>query len=103
MSVNPISARPLGLPEINRTAGAGRSAAPGEAAGLGGTFAQALDGLSAAQAGSDELMRKLAAGESVDLHQVMLAAEETDVAFRVALAMRDKLVEAYHEVMRMAI
>ena len=65
------------------------------------TFSQALDARSQTQNSSDTLLRKLAAGENVDLHQVMIAAEQTDIAFRVSLAMRDKLVEAYHEVMRM--
>ena len=46
-------------------------------------------------------MARLAAGEEVELHQVMIAAEETDISFRVAMAIRDKLVEAYHETMRM--
>jgi flagellar hook-basal body complex protein FliE len=65
------------------------------------TFSQALDALNQSQAGSDALLQKLAAGENVDLHQVIIAAEQTDVNFRVAIAMRDRLVEAYHEVMRM--
>ncbi len=67
------------------------------------TFSQALDALSQTQNNSDALLQKLAAGENVDLHQVMIAAEQTDIAFRVSLAMRDKLVEAYQEVMRMAV
>jgi len=67
------------------------------------TFSQALDALSQTQNNSDTLLKKLAAGENVDLHQVMIAAEQTDIAFRVSLAMRDKLVEAYQEVMRMAV
>jgi flagellar hook-basal body complex protein FliE len=39
----------------------------------------------------------------VELHQVMIAAEETDINFRVAMAIRDRLVEAYREVTRMAV
>lgn len=73
----------------------------GAAQQVGATFNQALDSLSQAQASSDALIQKLAAGENVDLHQVMIAAEQTDIKFRVAVAMRDKLVEAYQEVMRM--
>lgn len=64
---------------------------------------QALDNLSQTQNNSDALLQKLAAGESVDLHQVMIAAEQTDIGFKVAMAMRDKLVDAYHEVMRMSV
>jgi flagellar hook-basal body complex protein FliE len=70
---------------------------------VGQTFNQALDSLSQSQNASDALIQKLAAGENVDLHQVMIASEQTDIRFRVALAMRDKLVEAYHEVMRMQV
>jgi flagellar hook-basal body complex protein FliE len=67
------------------------------------TFQQALDALSQSQQNSDELMQKLALGEDVELHQVMIAAEQTDVNFRVAVAIRDRLVEAYREIMRMAV
>lgn len=70
---------------------------------VGQTFQEALDALSQSQQNSDELMQKLALGEDVELHQVMIAAEQTDVNFRVAVAIRDKLVEAYREMMRMAV
>lgn len=80
------------------------AARPANATGdIQATFSQALDSLSQSQATSDDLLRQLAAGENVDLHQVMIASEQTDIGFRVAMAMRDKLVEAYHEVMRMAV
>lgn len=94
MSINPITTskavQPLAKPQSK-----------GAASQVGATFNQALESLSQTQANSDTLIQKLAAGENVDLHQVMIAAEQTDIQFRVAVAMRDKLVEAYHEVMRM--
>jgi flagellar hook-basal body complex protein FliE len=67
------------------------------------SFTQALDSLSQTQNNSDALLQQLAAGENVDIHNVMIAAEQTDVTFRVALAMRDKLVDAYNETMRMSV
>jgi flagellar hook-basal body complex protein FliE len=70
---------------------------------LGSTFGQALDSLNQTQTASDTLIQKLAAGENVDLHQVMIASEEASLSMQVALAMRDKLVEAYQEVMRMQV
>jgi flagellar hook-basal body complex protein FliE len=70
---------------------------------VGQTFDQALQSLSQSQFESDALMEKLAAGENVDLHQVMIAAEQTDINFRVAVAIRDRLVDAYREVTRMAV
>jgi len=65
------------------------------------SFSDMLNRLSDSQNNTDALIRQLAAGEEVDIHQVMISAEETDIQFRVALAIRDKLVEAYREVMRM--
>lgn len=65
------------------------------------SFSQMLDSLSQAQNESDSLLAKLAAGEEVELHQVMIATEQTDISFRVAMAIRDKLVSAYQETMRM--
>ena len=65
------------------------------------SFDELLDSLSNTQHTSDDLIQKLASGENVDLHQVMIAVEQTDVSFKVAMAIRDKLLEAYRDVMRM--
>jgi len=67
------------------------------------TFADALNGLSETQQNSDALIQKLATGEDVDIHQVLIAAEETDINFRIAVAIRDKLVDAYREIRNMPV
>lgn len=67
------------------------------------SFGDYLDDLSDMENHSDDLLKRLAAGEDVDLHQIMIATTETEVSFRVAMSIRDKLVEAYKEVMRMAV
>jgi len=69
----------------------------------GQLFQDMLENLSQSEMNSDSLLQQLAAGEDVDLHQVMIAVEQTDVSFRVALSIRDKLVESYKEIMRMQI
>jgi len=48
-------------------------------------------------------MQQLATGEDVEIHEVMIAMEEADVSLRVAIAVRDKLIESYQEVMRMQV
>jgi flagellar hook-basal body complex protein FliE len=96
MEINPIR------PNLYPSAGAQPGSNPAEPAASGGiSFQQALDSLSQTQAESDTLIQKLAAGEDVDIHQVMIAAEETDIQFRIAMAIRDRLVDSYREVMRM--
>lgn len=67
------------------------------------SFESMLSSLNESQQGADSLLQKLSLGENVDLHQVMIGMEENDVNFRVALAIRDKLVDAYREMMRMQI
>lgn len=96
-----IANLPPTLPLKGITPPAGTSNPTPAAEAVGQTFAQALDSLNQTQLSSDALMEKLAAGEEVELHQVMIAAEQADIGFRVALAIRDKLVDAYRETMRM--
>lgn len=97
MNISPI--RPAGItPDLQSVA---KTSTP--TASIGQTFEQALQSLDQSQSTSDGLLQKLSAGEDVDLHQVMIATEETDINFRVAMGIRDRLVEAYKEVMRMTV
>jgi len=75
----------------------------GEINKIGGDFKEVLDSLKQTQANSDQLIKKLISGEDVDIHQVMVAFEETDINFRTAMAIRDRLVDAYKEVTRIQV
>ena len=70
---------------------------------IGASFARALQSLSEMEHRSDSMLSQLAAGDDVDIHQVMINLEETDISFRIALGIRDRLVEAYREIMRMSV
>jgi len=52
---------------------------------------------------ADQLAIALAAGEDVDLHQVMLALETASIGLQAALQIRNRALEAYREVMSMPI
>lgn len=43
------------------------------------------------------------AGENVDLHNVMMQLEHADLGFRTMVQVRNKLLEAYKEVMRIQV
>jgi len=43
----------------------------------------------------------LITGSGVDVHQAMIATEKADMAFELALAVRNKAVQAYQSVMAM--
>jgi len=49
---------------------------------------------------ADESVKKLVSGEITDVHQVMTASEEAKVAFNLMMEIRNKVMEAYQEVMR---
>lgn len=46
---------------------------------------------------------KLAKGEVTDVHDVMIAVEEANTAMEFMLEIRNKIVEAYQEIMRMPV
>jgi flagellar hook-basal body complex protein FliE len=46
---------------------------------------------------------RVVAGESVDLHQVLIGMESANLGFGLAVQVRNKLLEAYQEVVRMQI
>jgi len=50
---------------------------------------------------ADQAIRELAAGQAENLHDVMLAVAKADLAFRTILEVRNRLTDAYQEVMRM--
>lgn len=52
---------------------------------------------------ADKLADEAAVGGDVDLHDVMISAEKASVALQLTLQVRNKLVEAYQEVMRMQV
>ena len=49
---------------------------------------------------ADSSMTNFASGGSADLHTVMLQMEEASVSLKTAVDVRDKLLEAYQEIMR---
>ena len=52
---------------------------------------------------SDRMSAALAAGQVDDISQVIVAAEKADIALQLTLAVRNKAVEAYQEIMRMQV
>lgn len=46
-------------------------------------------------------LQQLAAGEPVNLHQVMIGLEESRMSFQLLMQVRNRLLEGYQEVMRM--
>lgn len=66
-------------------------------------LSDAFDEAKQTQQEADQLTARLVSNEPVDLHDVMIATEKADIALQMVLQVRNKLVEAYQEVMRIQI
>jgi len=80
-------------------------AAPVKSVGEG--FADALktavSQVNDAQLASNSAIEKLQTGESRDLHEVMISMEKADISMRLMMQVRNKVIDAYQEIMRMQV
>ena len=77
--------------------------AAGPAGGFTGALKSALDGVQATQAKAETLSDGYEKGQVMDVAKVMLARQEAGVAFEATLQVRNKLISAYQEIMRMGV
>jgi flagellar hook-basal body complex protein FliE len=78
--------------------GGGRSAAPAPFADL---FTDAVGQVNQLQDQAHTAVAGLMTGNGVDVHQAMIATQKADMAFELALAVRNKAVQAYQQVIGM--
>lgn len=115
MSIAPVP----NLPGFGVTPGFGLSPAYGVAAQLpvtdttagmqgvqgvqsfGQVLATKLGELNATQQKSDQLAVKAATGDLKDIHEYTIAASQAQVATQLVVAVRNKAVESFNEIMRM--
>ena len=81
--------------------------ATAEASGPAGGFAtalrSALDGVNATQGKAEAISDAYQRGEVTDVAKVMLARQEAGVAFEATLQVRNRLLSAYQDIMRMGV
>jgi flagellar hook-basal body complex protein FliE len=88
---------------------AGKAGSPGSIGGAsaGPDFAGALkDGLKAVNAeiqSAERLPEDVALGKVGDFHEVAARIKRADLSFKFAMEIRNKLIDAYREVMRMPV
>jgi flagellar hook-basal body complex protein FliE len=52
---------------------------------------------------ADNAAKELAAGRNKNIHETMLMLEKADMSFKLMMQVRNKIIEAYREVMRMQV
>lgn len=70
---------------------------------FGKIFSDALGEVNQLQNDSQKASLDLATGKLQDVSQVVIAAEKAGIALQLTMQVRNKVVEAYQEVMRMQV
>jgi len=73
------------------------------AGGFGEMLQQTINQVNQLQQQADQGVQQLHSGQGNNLHEVMLNLEQADISMRLLVQMRNKVVDAYHEVMRMQV
>ena len=84
-------------------AGNGTVALDSPANGFADSLRTALDGVNSVQAKAESVTDAYQKGEVTDVAKVMLARQEAGVAFEATLQVRNKLLSAYQDIMRMGV
>lgn len=74
---------------------------PAQTGGFADALTGALHQVSAVQQRSGDMQAAYERGEVTDIAKVMLARQEAGVAFEATLQVRNKLLSAYQDIMRM--
>lgn len=98
MSIDPITLA-ASIPELR----AGASVATGTQPGFADWLTQQLSETNAQIVKADDGVRRLALGEADNLHQVMINLEKAKLSFELVVQVRNKILDAYQDLMRMQI
>ncbi len=95
-----LTIRGVGLPPA---AGGAAPAAKGGPASFGAALKDAINNVNDMQMRADEAITKVQFQDSASLHEAMIALEKADISFRTMMQVRNKIVEAYQEIMRLQV
>lgn len=91
------------LPSLSGASGMG-APAPGQGAGpapFADLLTDAVGEVDQLQSQANAAVTGLMTGTGVDVHQAMIATQKADMSFEMALAVRNKAVQAYQQVIGM--
>jgi flagellar hook-basal body complex protein FliE len=87
----------LSAPTLTQPAGGATNGTSGSA------FQKGLDAVSNSINAADTASTQVATGTATDLHQMTIAATKAQLGVEMTVALRNKAVEAYQEIMRMSV
>lgn len=81
----------------------GLEGGPGESKSFGEFLQDSIGKVNSLQQDANIAMEKLASGESQNLHETLLAVEKAEVSFKMMNQVRNKVLDAYRDIMKMQI
>lgn len=90
---NGLSMMPTSAPSMVKSAGGG----------FGDVLSKAVQEVNQLQKQADNAAEGLISGREANLHGTLVALEKADVSFKLMMKVRDKIVDAYREVMKMSV
>jgi flagellar hook-basal body complex protein FliE len=106
---NGMSAGPASELRVTNEMKANGMQMPGAAGveGTGGTFSgmlrDSLEKVNEMQQQADTSIKELVAGRSKNIHETMLTIERADTSLKLMMQVRNKILDAYREIMRMQV
>src|SRR5690349_580444 len=76
---------------------------PGHSGSFATLLQQSLERVDGLQHDADAAARAFALGQAPSVHDTMIAMEKADLSLRLTTKVRNKVVEAYQEIMRMQV
>jgi len=70
---------------------------------FGETLKKYIDDANDLQITADRDIQRIIAGEEIDAHEVMTAVEKANISFEMVMEIRNKMLEAYREVVKIGL
>lgn len=67
------------------------------------TLKNAINSVDELQKQSDVMVQKLATGETKNIPEVLISVEKADIALKLMMQVRNKVIDAYQEIMKMQV
>jgi flagellar hook-basal body complex protein FliE len=89
--------------QIPAAPGSGAESKTPAGGGFGELLEKTITEVNDAQIRADQAVEQLHTGQAKNIHEVMIALEKADISMRLMVQMRNKVVDAYQEIMRMQV
>lgn len=100
---SPTAPEGLALRSMEQEGLKGAESAGDAAKGFGQMLSESITKVNEYQQQADTSIKELAAGRTKNIHETMLSIEKADTSLKLMMQVRNKVLDAYKEVMRMQV